>query len=402
MPQDTVSASELERGELLAALDEEIDRLPEKYRAAVVLCDLGGMPHEAAARQLRCPVGTIESRLSRGRGLLRTRLIRRGLTPVALGFILAARSSAAEIPSGLARTTLRAAIQRAAGKTIPAGLVSASAGSLVKGAQRAMLMSRLKIAAGFLIAATVVGTGAGVLVGQERKEAGSAAAVGVDRALSSKEKPDERTDPKPGDPAAIAALQQRLGALERRLDELQAADRARARTQGNAPLADPYSRLDPDTIRKIRPRFECLVETVHVKPGQSIRKGDPLAELFSIELASAKNELLAKTIQANLWQRLFELRQKLAQTGAISQQLWVDTQSEQEKAGHDLSVARDRLQLYGLTPTEIDAVKQEEGERKARFTLRSPSEGQVVELGVAAGDLADPKSMLMVTGRVRP
>ena len=174
-----------------------------------------------------------------------------------------------------------------------------------------------------------------------------------------------------------------------------------ARTQGNAPLADPYSRLDPDTIRKIRPRFECLVEKVHVKPGQSIRKGDPLAELFSIELASAKNELLAKTIQANLWQRLFELRQKLAQTGAISQQLWVDTQSEQEKAGHDLSVARDRLQLYGLTPTEIDAVKQEEGERKARFTLRSPSEGQVVELGVAAGDLADPRSMLMVTGRVR-
>jgi hypothetical protein len=45
---------------------------------------------------------------------------------------------------------------------------------------------------------------------------------------------------------------------------------------------------------------------------------------------------------------------------------------------------------------------QEEGERKARFTLRSPSEGHVIELGVAAGDLADPKSMLMVIRGVRP
>ena len=133
-----------------------------------------------------------------------------------------------------------------------------------------------------------------------------------------------------------------------------------------------------------------------------VRKGDPLAELFSIELASAKNELLAKTIQWNLWKRMYDLRQKLVQTGAISQQLWVDTQNEEEQARHELSVARDRLQLYGLTPTEIDAVKEEEGERKARFTLRAPSEGQIIELGVAAGDLADPKSMLTVIGGARP
>jgi RNA polymerase sigma factor (sigma-70 family) len=398
--QATVAPSDRDRAELLAALDEEIARLPEKYRAAVVLCDLGGVPHEAAARQLRCPVGTIESRLSRGRGLLRTRLVRRGLTPAALGFILAARSRAAGIPSALARTTLRAAIPLTAGKTIPAGLVSASVANLVKGVQRAMIMSRFKFAAGFLIATSVLGAGAGVLVGQERKEAGSAAAVGVDRSLTGTVKPDQRTEPKPGEPAAIAALEERLGVLERRLDELQAAGRARA--PGTTPLTDPYARFDPDTIRKIRPRFECLVEKVHVKVGQTVKKGDPLAELFSVELASAKNELLAKTIQANHWKRLHELRQKLVQTGAISQQLWVDTQSEEEKARQEAIVARDRLQLYLLTPAEIDAVKEEDGERKGRFTLRSPSAGQVIELGVAAGDLADPKSMLMVIGRMRP
>ncbi len=398
--QARASTFDRDRGELLAALDEEIARLPEKYRAAVVLCDLGGMSHEAAARQLQCPVGTIESRLSRGRGLLRTRLLRRGLTPTALGFLIAARSSSAGIPCALAQRTLRAAIQLTAGKTVPAGLMSASVANLVKGAYRAMILSRLKIAAGFLIATTVLGAGAGVLVGQERNDVPGAPAVGVDPHLTTKDTPGDGTEPKPGDPASIAALVQRLGALERRLDELQVGDRVR--TRGDRPPSDPFAGFDPDTIRKIRPRFECLVEKVHVKTGQTVRKGDPLAELFSIELASAKNELLAKTIRWNLWKRMYDLRQKLVQTGAVSQQLWIDTQNEEEKDRHELSVARDRLQLYGLGPSEIDAVKEEDGERKARFTLRSPSEGQVIELGVAAGDLADPKSMLMVIGGVRP
>ena len=60
--------------DLFAALDEEVARLPEKYRAAVMLCDLEGTKHDEAARRLGCPVGTIESRLSRGRELLRARL----------------------------------------------------------------------------------------------------------------------------------------------------------------------------------------------------------------------------------------------------------------------------------------------------------------------------------------
>jgi hypothetical protein len=55
-----------------------------------------------------------------------------------------------------------------------------------------------------------------------------------------------------------------------------------------------------------------------------------------------------------------------------------------------------------LSRNDIDAIKDEEGERKARFTLRSPAEGQVIEPGVEAGDLADPRSTLMVIGRMRP
>jgi RNA polymerase sigma factor (sigma-70 family) len=372
---------ERERIELRTALEDEIARLPEKYRRAVLLCDLGGMTHLEAANQLRCPVGTIESRLFRGREILRTRLVRRGLAPVVPGALVAARTSSAAVPSTLVQATLGAALRLPAGTPLPAGLVSASVLNLVKGAQRAMVLSRIKIAAGFLIAAGALGAGAGVLVGQERRGAPVATAAGAGPALADREGLDDR--------AKLAALEQRLQALEQRLDQLRMSGRGAARG-------------DADSIRKIRPRFECLVENVAVKVGQTVRKGDSLAELFSADLAAAKNEFLAKSIQRNHARRLFDLRQKLVQTGAISQQLWVETENDEERSLHELGVARDRLQLYGLSAGEIDTVKDEEGEQKARFTLRSPVEGQVVEVGVAAGDLADHRSTLVVIAGLQP
>ncbi len=64
------------------AIHEEVGRLPEAFRKAVVLCDLEGLTHEEAARRLGWPVGTVKSRQARGRERLRGRLIRRGLAPV--------------------------------------------------------------------------------------------------------------------------------------------------------------------------------------------------------------------------------------------------------------------------------------------------------------------------------
>jgi RNA polymerase sigma factor (sigma-70 family) len=59
-------------GEEVAGLvHAEIDRLPERYRMPVVLCDVEGRSYEEAARHLRCPVGTVKSRLARGRERLR-------------------------------------------------------------------------------------------------------------------------------------------------------------------------------------------------------------------------------------------------------------------------------------------------------------------------------------------
>jgi RNA polymerase sigma factor (sigma-70 family) len=74
-------ASDIDRFDVRSVIDEEIGRLPEHYRAPLVLCHVEGLRHEDAALKLGCPVGTIESRLSRARDLLRSRLTRRGLAP---------------------------------------------------------------------------------------------------------------------------------------------------------------------------------------------------------------------------------------------------------------------------------------------------------------------------------
>jgi RNA polymerase sigma factor (sigma-70 family) len=153
-------------------LNEEVNRLPEKFRAPIVCCYLQGKTTEEAAEQFGCPKGTVLWRLSRGRDLLRDRLTRRGLalSTGMVATVLADKVASAAVPSALVDTTLMVAhVLVTTGKATTAGVASANVSALTEGVLQAMFMTKLKIAAALLVACFVL-TGSGWAVHQALAE----------------------------------------------------------------------------------------------------------------------------------------------------------------------------------------------------------------------------------------
>ena len=142
-------------------LYEELGRLPDRFRLPIVLCHLEGLTYEQAARQLGCPVRTIQSRLARGRQRLRDRLTRRGVAPAVLA--LPPDVASTVLSESWKQTTIEAAVRYAASGAATA-IVPAAVAALAEGASRTMFLHRLlKGAAAVLVIGTAVG-GAGMAI----------------------------------------------------------------------------------------------------------------------------------------------------------------------------------------------------------------------------------------------
>jgi hypothetical protein len=163
-PTPAVLAKEVPE-ELLICLDQELNRLPQKYRAPVVACDLEGRSRNDAARSLGWPIGTLNWRLARARTILAKRLTQRGVTLCggALAMALAQRAAAA-VPTSLIAQTVKTGTLITAGEGATVGLISAQVVSLTEGVVRAMVFAKLKIGMAVLAAIAVMGTGAGLWI----------------------------------------------------------------------------------------------------------------------------------------------------------------------------------------------------------------------------------------------
>jgi RNA polymerase sigma factor (sigma-70 family) len=150
--------------DLQPLLDQEMDRLPHKYRVAIVLCDLEGKTHQEAARQLGWPVGTLSTRLVRGRALLAKRLSGRGVTlsAGALAGMLSHNAASASVPPVVLCSAIKAATSLAAGHAATT-LVSTRVAALTEGMLKTMLLTKLSKAVAVVFLLTVVGTGLGLV-----------------------------------------------------------------------------------------------------------------------------------------------------------------------------------------------------------------------------------------------
>ncbi len=146
--------------ELQPILDQELSRLSDKYRSAIVLCDLEGKTRREAARHLGVPEGTLAARLARGRKLLAMRLARHGLAVScgSLATALESNTASASVPNLIVGSTIKAASLLATGQAAAAGGISIKAVALMEGVLKAMFLSKLKIATALVLGIGLLGT----------------------------------------------------------------------------------------------------------------------------------------------------------------------------------------------------------------------------------------------------
>jgi RNA polymerase sigma factor (sigma-70 family) len=177
---------ELTWREMQQAVHEELERLPARHRAALVLCYLQGRTQDEAAAQLGLAKGTLKGHLERGRALLRARLVRRGLGPGAVT-VLGAWPAATKA-AGLSSSLLGLAVEAATTKDVAPNVTA-----LTEGMVKAMLFRKLRIAAILFLALAGSGTVLALFIqGPPRTDGGAASEQSVSPA-------------KPGPGADVAA-----------------------------------------------------------------------------------------------------------------------------------------------------------------------------------------------------
>lgn len=336
------------RDDLVPLLHEEIERLPERFRAALVLCDLQGCSHEQAARHLGWPIGTVKSRQARGRQRLRERLFRRGITADAGQFAL--MLSQTDIDLTVLRALMESTTAAALHSLTRHAVVSGSSAALAQGVLRSMFMTYWLKVATILVGVGLTASGVGSFLGKEQA--------------------DDRPEPQKARDDGRASMVVTPGKLSITVSERGVVEASRT--------SDVYSKVEGlTTILSIVPE------------GTLVKKGQLVCELDSSSLKDQEtNQVIAiKAAQAE-YERA-KLGREVAEI-ALVEYIEGVFKSEWKGLKQDVALARMAVEKAEarLARTRAAREKWEELQKNARET---PG-GVVVEL-----DLADRIDVVELT-----
>lgn len=258
--QLTVPPSDLSGGELKRILDEEITGLPERQRAAFVLCCLEGKTGEEASRLLGCPPGTVSSRLTRAREQLRDRLTRRGFAPGLAIATLAVLTDNAIVaaPRALIDSTLVAALAFAAGRPLASGYPTTRLIDIAQGVIRTMTPIKIKIAALLVVAGMLT---VGGVFAATRPSDDPAQPLPNAKAEKTKTRGDEKNPVVP----VVQIVRVQAGGLER--------------------IANQVGTVESTQQAQLHPAVTGVLQKVDVNIGDRVKRGQLLAEIDAPSVA---------------------------------------------------------------------------------------------------------------------
>jgi RNA polymerase sigma factor (sigma-70 family) len=200
---DTATVQPDQWPDVRTLLDQELSRLPDCYRAVIVLCDLEDRTRKEVARQLGVPEGTVAGRLARARAMLAKRLARRGVTlsAQALAVVLAQNVASASVSISLVSSTIQAATLVTVGQTAATGAISVKVAALTDGVLKVMLLSKLKAMIAVVLVLGFLATGATVLTCRTLAAQDEKAPLASHKPLAEEERAEAPPKPDPLPPA---------------------------------------------------------------------------------------------------------------------------------------------------------------------------------------------------------
>ena len=330
-PEQEESMAHVDRLDAAPILHEEVGRLPEKYRAPLVLCYFQGLTHDQAASQLGWPVGTVRSRLAKARDRLRPRLLRRGVAPsVAILAASGRPEAAAAVPAVLISATVGMAVRAGVAGTVPAPVAA-----LVGTTLREMTIMKTSMIATGLVALALVGmAGVGYVAGAARTRDAGVAVV-----------------PKQDDQAPKADA---------------AASKISVRTVQSTAVTlrqDYVCQIHSSRRIDVRAPVKGSLAPIPIKEGQAVKAGDLM---FEIVATLSKARLAAEVAERDIAQLELGYTQTLADKQGVSQKEVQISKAKLARAQAKVDLAKAELDLA---------------------TVRAPFDGIIDRLHVQQGSL---------------